>query len=232
MAFPNPGRRDRSQLGAAVKRDRDVLFHDGAATSPSKHHHNQRGRRKGGTGASSSTASEAQSIQQSLLNTQNLLKNELSRVSQVATAIDEDGKLLEDTKKHQQSLNVSGAKSALTSLQRAQQHEQRVLMASVIFFFSVVFYIMWCRILVKLPFVERLVGLVFGTIEDLFQKGLSSLGPFGSTILESIKDVMQIAQDSTKQGLEVATELSKVAWEKAIEFSKEPLEAVKEIFNK
>ena len=103
-----------------------------------------------------STASEAQSIQQSLQRTQALLKGELHRVSQVATALDEDGQLLEDTKQTHQSLNVQGAQAALTSLQRAQQQEQRVLMASCGFFFTVVLYIMWCRILVKLPFVERL----------------------------------------------------------------------------
>ena len=127
-----------------VKENRQKLFKDA--------------RRKKKSGASS-TASEAQSIAQSLQRTQNLLKGELDRVSQVATAIDEDGKMLQDAQNELQQVNASGAKKALTSLQRAQQHEQRVLMASVAFFFAVVFYIAWQRILIKLPFVERILNM-------------------------------------------------------------------------
>ena len=129
-SYKSPSARRGRPQGVAVREDRKVLFQDA----------NGNKRKKSGA---SSTASEAQSIAQSLQRTQNLLKNELNRVSQVATAIDEDGKLLQDTKNEFQSLNVKGAKKALTSLQRAQQHEQRVLMSSVLFFFSVVAYIMW-----------------------------------------------------------------------------------------
>jgi hypothetical protein len=109
---------------------------------------------------SSNTASEAANIQKSLHRTQALLKNELERVSQVASAIDDDGKMLEDTMTDQQTLNVSSAKKALTSLQRAQQREQRVLMASIVFFYGVVFYILWCRLLIRIPFADRLLGLL------------------------------------------------------------------------
>jgi hypothetical protein len=115
---------------------------------------------KRGKGLSSNTASEAANIQKSLHRTQALLKNELERVSQVASAIDDDGKMLQDTMTDQQSLNVSSAKKALTSLQRAQQREQRVLMASIIFFYGVVFYILWCRLLIRIPFADRLLGLL------------------------------------------------------------------------
>jgi Sec20 len=120
---------------------------------------------------SSSTASEAQSIQHSLQRTQNLLKNELDRVTQVATTIDEDGKLLEDTKNEFQSLNVGAAKKALTSLQRAQQREQRVLTASILFFFSVVFYIMWQRVLIKLPLVDRVVKMALALCQHAWGQG-------------------------------------------------------------
>jgi hypothetical protein len=115
---------------------------------------------KRGKGLSSNTASEAANIQKSLHRTQALLKNELERVSQVASAIDDDGKMLQDTMTDQQSLNVSSAKKALTSLQRAQQREQRVLMASIVFFYGVVFYILWCRLLIRIPFADRLLGLL------------------------------------------------------------------------
>jgi hypothetical protein len=101
---------------------------------------------------SSSTASEAQSIQKSLLRTQFLLKNELQRVTQVASAIEEDETILQQTMNHHKSLNTKNAQHALTSLQRAQRHEQRVLMASIIFFCTIVFYVMWSRLLPRLDF--------------------------------------------------------------------------------
>jgi hypothetical protein len=110
--------------------------------------------------SSRNTALEAASIQNSLSRTQTLLQNELSRVSQVASAIDEDGKVLEETMNTHHSLDVRKAKKALTSLQRAQRREQRVLMASIFFFWSVVFYILWVRILLHIPYVDRLVSAV------------------------------------------------------------------------
>jgi hypothetical protein len=115
---------------------------------------------KRGKPFSSNTASEAANIQKSLHRTQALLKNELERVSQVASAIEDDGKMLQETMSDQQTLNVSSAKKALTSLQRAQQREQRVLMASIVFFYGVVFYILWCRLLIRIPFADRLLGLL------------------------------------------------------------------------
>ena len=97
----------------------------------------------------SSTASEAQRIQKSLLKTQNLLKNELNRVSNITSAIEEDGKILQETTDQHKSLNTKNAQHALAALQRAQAHEQRVLNASIVVFMTVVFYIMWSRVLVK-----------------------------------------------------------------------------------
>jgi hypothetical protein len=102
----------------------------------------------------SSTASEAQSIQKSLLRTQLLLKNELLRVSQVQSAIEEDGQVLQETMDHHKSLNTKNAQKALTALERAQQQEQRVLIASVMFFFFIAFAVLWSRVLVKFDFIS------------------------------------------------------------------------------
>jgi Sec20 len=124
-------------------------------------------------GRSNTTTSQAASIQQSLRRTQALLQNELERVSNVANAIEDDGKLLKETMHAHQTLNVSGAKKALTSLQRAQQHEHRVLLASVVFFWTVVAYILWCRVLLHIPFVDRIVPAIHGLlniISSLSQK--------------------------------------------------------------
>ncbi|KAG7341453.1 hypothetical protein IV203_023405 [Nitzschia inconspicua] len=98
---------------------------------------------------STSTASEAQQIQKSLMKTQSLLKSELHRISHISNAIDEDETVLRKTMDHHQSLNTKQAQKALTALQSAQQQEQRVLMASIIFFGLTVLYIMWSRVLIK-----------------------------------------------------------------------------------
>ena len=108
----------------------------------------------------SSTASEAQKIQKSLLRTQHLLKNELHRVSNITNAIEEDGHMLQQTMDHHKSFNTKNAQHALTALQRAQAHEQRVLNASIVMFFSVVFYIMWSRVLVKLDWIARVLDWI------------------------------------------------------------------------
>lgn len=102
----------------------------------------------------SSTASEAQKIQKSLLKTKHLLKNELNRVSNITTAIEEDGKVLEQTMDHHKSLNTKNAQRALNALQRAQAHEKRVLNASILLFVIVVLYIMWSRVLIKFDLIS------------------------------------------------------------------------------
>ena len=99
--------------------------------------------------ASASTASEAQSIQKSLMRTQDLLKSELQRVSHLGNAIEEDGNMLQQTMDQHKSLNTKTAQKALTALERAQREEQRMLMMSVCFFFLVSFYVMWSRVLIK-----------------------------------------------------------------------------------
>jgi Sec20 len=109
--------------------------------------------------ATDATAAEAAAIQQSLQRTQKLLQSELSRVSAVQRAIEDDEKLLRETMDTHKTLNVSAAKRALTELERAEQHERRVLAASIFFFWSVVFYVVWCRVLIRIPFLDRILGL-------------------------------------------------------------------------
>jgi hypothetical protein len=110
--------------------------------------------------SSRSTASEAQSIQKSLMRTQNLLKNELHRVSNISNAIEEDENVLRQTMDHHKSLNTKQAKKALTALQRAQQQEQRTLYASIAFFCVVAFYVMWSRVLLKFDVFSVILGWV------------------------------------------------------------------------
>lgn len=146
-------RLSRSEKTVVFQKDRDELLDKKERVFK---------RRLAGTSISTSgTVSEAAAIQESLKRTQGLLQNELERVDKVGRAIDSDGKLLEESKTDQQSLNVSKAKSALTSLQRAQKREQRVLMLSVAFFWTVVFYVLWCRVLIRIPFLEYVLRLGF-----------------------------------------------------------------------
>jgi hypothetical protein len=105
---------------------------------------------------SSTTASEAQSIQKSLMRTQNLLQNELQRVSHLGSAIEEDGNVLQQTMNHHKSLNTKKAQQALTSLERAQRQEQRILLVSTLFFCLVAFFVMWSRVLIKFDFISVL----------------------------------------------------------------------------
>ena len=102
----------------------------------------------------SNTASEAQKIQKSLLKTQHLLKNELNRVSNITTAIEEDGKVLQQTMDHHKSLNTKNAQRALNALQQAQAQERRFLNTSILVFVTVVFYIIWSRVLYKFDLIS------------------------------------------------------------------------------
>ena len=140
----------QQQQGAhQVRQDRQVLFQDAKP---------RRRRKPQQLNNQNATAAEAASIQNSLARTQQLLAHELHRVSAAQATIDEDGQALEDTMKTHQTLSVKKAKQALTSLQRAQQREQRVLMASIIFFWSVVAYILFVRVVMHIPFVDRLLA--------------------------------------------------------------------------
>jgi hypothetical protein len=132
----------------SIKQEREKLFSDNFQI------------RRRPTSSTNATASEAVAIQESLRRTQNLLKSELVRVAAVQNAIQDDEEILKKTMDTQKSLKVKGAKRALTELERAQQHEQRVLMASIILFWSVVLYIFWCRIISRMPLLDQFVFLL------------------------------------------------------------------------
>eukprot|EP00529_Nitzschia_sp_RCC80_P037283 CAMPEP_0113479484 /NCGR_PEP_ID=MMETSP0014_2-20120614/21337_1 /TAXON_ID=2857 /ORGANISM="Nitzschia sp." /LENGTH=150 /DNA_ID=CAMNT_0000372791 /DNA_START=21 /DNA_END=470 /DNA_ORIENTATION=- /assembly_acc=CAM_ASM_000159 len=97
-----------------------------------------------GNGSSSiSTKQEAQEIQKSLMRTRGLLQNELQRVHTIDHAIEQDGTLLEQTLGDHKSLSTKQASKALKALKDAQRQERRVLNCSILFFLSVVLYVMW-----------------------------------------------------------------------------------------
>jgi hypothetical protein len=122
------------------------------------------------TTATNSTTSEAAAIQESLSRTQRLLQSELGRVAVVQNAIQDDEQILRKTMDAQKSLKVASAKRALTELERAQQHEHRVLMASILFFWTVVFYILWDRALCRLPLLTTLMALFLKLMNYILQR--------------------------------------------------------------
>jgi hypothetical protein len=122
------------------------------------------------TTATNSTTSEAAAIQESLSRTQRLLQSELGRVAAVQNAIQDDEQILRKTMDTQKSLKVAGAKRALTELERAQQHEHRVLVASILFFWTVVLYILWCRALCRMPLLESSKVLFFKLMNYIVQR--------------------------------------------------------------
>lgn len=127
--------------------------------------------------STATTANQASAVQQSLLRTQHLLESELQRVAQVERAIQADEELLKRTLDTHKTLRVAQVRQSLTSLQRAQQRERHVLAAAVSFFWCAIFYVAWCRILIKIPFLERvwllhpiLVGLVRDGVFSIVEK--------------------------------------------------------------
>ena len=145
----------RTNLGE--KRNRQDLFSSSSnQTGTSSLSSSRRKNNK----SNNNTASEAQRIQKSLLKTKHLLQNELHRVTNITNVIEEDGHILEKTMDEHKSLNTKKAQSALTSLERAQQHEQRVLNGSILIFILTVVYIIWCRVLIKLDFISVILDRI------------------------------------------------------------------------
>lgn len=142
------------RMNLVEKTNRNDLF------SSHNLHRSKARNRKSSSGGSSTTASEAQKIQKSLLKTQQLLKNELNRVSNITNVIEEDGNILQQTMDEHKSLNTKKAQKALTSLERAQQHEQRLIYLSILFFGVTVFYIMWVRVFVKFDFISVIIDKI------------------------------------------------------------------------
>ena len=147
----------RTNLGE--KRNRQDLFSSSSNQTGTSSLSSSR-RKNNKSNNSNNTASEAQKIQKSLLKTKHLLQNELHRVTNITNVIEEDGHILEKTMDEHKSLNTKKAQSALTSLERAQQHEQRVLNGSILIFILTVVYIIWCRVLIKLDFISVILDRI------------------------------------------------------------------------
>jgi hypothetical protein len=138
------------------KRNRHDLFFENPRSSSTS-----RRRRDGSSSSSSSsnTKQEAQDIQKSLLRTRGLLQNELQRVYSINQTIEQDGQILEKTLGDHKSLATKQASKALKALKDAQRQEQRVFNASIVFFMTVVLYVMWSRVFIKLDFISPIINL-------------------------------------------------------------------------
>ena len=148
----------RTNLGE--KRNRQDLFSSSSNQTGTSSLSSSRRKNNKSNNSNNNTASEAQKIQKSLLKTKHLLQNELHRVTNITNVIEEDGHILEKTMDEHKSLNTKKAQSALTSLERAQQHEQRVLNGSILIFILTVLYILWCRVLIKLDFISVILDRI------------------------------------------------------------------------
>ena len=148
----------RTNLGE--KRNRQDLFSSSSNQTGTSSLSSSRRKNNKSNNNNNNTASEAQKIQKSLLKTKHLLQNELHRVTNITNVIEEDGHILEKTMDEHKSLNTKKAQSALTSLERAQQHEQRVLNGSILIFILTVSYIIWCRVLIKLDFISVILDRI------------------------------------------------------------------------
>ena len=65
-------------------------------------------------------------------------------------------------------MNIKGAKKALTAYERAQQQEYRILVSSIIFFGISFSYVMWERIIIKLPLIERIINYGYSILYGYF----------------------------------------------------------------
>ena len=81
-----------------------------------------------------------------------MMEQELSRVSSLSSAIQDDGALLDDAKSEHVGMGgtMKGARGMLNKLKRQDVRDAFVLRAAVIFYWVVVAYVLWTRI--KLPF--------------------------------------------------------------------------------
>ena len=81
-----------------------------------------------------------------------MMEQELSRVSSLSSTIQEDGDLLKDAKSEHVGMGgtMKGAKGTLNKLKRQDLRDAFVLKVAVIFYWTVVAYVLWSRI--KVPF--------------------------------------------------------------------------------
>lgn len=99
-----------------------------------------------------SATQAAQSVTTSLLHTKSMMEQELSRVSNLSSTIQEDGALLTDAKNEHVGLGgtMKGARGTLNKLKRQDVWDAFVLRMAIIFYWVVVAYVLWTRI--KIPF--------------------------------------------------------------------------------
>jgi hypothetical protein len=95
---------------------------------------------------------ESKAINLSLNRTKQMMRSELQRVSDVTSAIQDDGKRIQSIKGEHISMGdgVKGAKYALGWLKLKEKEDVIIFWSSVVFFYIVVLYVMWTR--VRIPF--------------------------------------------------------------------------------
>ena len=99
-----------------------------------------------------SATQAAQSVTASLLHTKSMMEQELSRVSNLSSTIEEDGALLTNAKNEHVGLGgtMKGARGTLNKLKRQDVRDAFVLRLAIIFYWMVVAYVLSTRI--KIPF--------------------------------------------------------------------------------
>ena len=80
------------------------------------------------------------------------MQNELQRVSDVTTTIQDDGKKIKNTKDEHLSMGdgVKGARYALVWLKLKEKEDVIIFWSAVTFFYAVTLYVLWTRI--RIPF--------------------------------------------------------------------------------
>ncbi len=134
----------RRRINNNNQTNREVLFQNNKSISPSK--------KKNNKPSKAEDESQSKAIKSSLLRTKQMMQNELQRVSDVTSTIQNDGKKIQNTKDHHVNMSdsVKGAKINLLWLKVKEKEDSIVFWASVTFFYVVVLYVMWTRI--RIPF--------------------------------------------------------------------------------
>ena len=81
-----------------------------------------------------------------------MMEQELSRVSNLSSTIEEDGALLTNAKNEHVGLGgtMKGVRGTLNKLKRQDVRDALVLRLAIMFYWMVVAYVLWTRI--KIPF--------------------------------------------------------------------------------
>jgi len=81
-----------------------------------------------------------------------MMSQELDRVTQLSTTIDDDGALLSDARDEHAGMGgtMKGANKVMGRLSRQDVRDAFILRCAVVFYWGVVAYVLWSRI--KVPF--------------------------------------------------------------------------------